>query len=614
MTRLGTDETRRVSPSCSPINKPLVVVRACPVHGYLEPDQLTFFGRGQGGDGYPQIPDAKATTGRTQGIMRNGKTIKMAIRWAVMAGVAIGLSLAASGQTQKEYMAGYLIQPVEKNVDRSFNAGYSMYVPAWPLLRRYPGHRFQTGLPGTWMFAQYDDAPPKDMYSDVEGGLGWWTDTRFPTETPKFLMGGVGPNFSEIANGPGHGAGSWEQPRGVYGVAQLSPWLLFPPDGLNLKQGTCGQLFGYGYLGLPLAEAKSRTNGTKIATGNHCWTLFLNTSNFKGPVAFFTPYFWSHFGLTDSRLVGRLLDTRPVDPNREGQMETQYIPCQVYTDKKGESYARIAPTSFPLDADGKTILVHQDTAYNWHALWDEVSAWFAGGPASKGNVKPQESHVRTFGKGGYATWEIRLPKPDESESKWPLDWASFATPVAFDAQTFGYKWNFADVIRGQSLATLPEYYHLVSTDGFKSAKWAPTSSAMIPAASGLREVKWERPSEGREEPYETPTDPTSCWKTPGPKAGPFTAHLGDGTVVTYSWYRFADQPALLNADLTKAERERMQVRVEKLHRAWPKSHDYLAPPRRGTLASIDPALIVKPPKGMEVGYVPIATRQELEVK
>ena len=56
----------------------------------------------------------------------------------------------------------------------------------------------------------------------------------------------------------------------------------------------------------------------------------------------------------------------------------------------------------------------------------------------------------------------------------------------------------------------------------------------------------------------------------------------------------------------------MQVKVEKLHRAWPKNCDYLLPPTTGKLADIDPALIVKPPKGLEAGYVPIATRQELE--
>ena len=120
------------------------------------------------------------------------------------------LMILTASQAQSEYLAGYLIIPTGEKVDRSFNAGFSMYVAAWPLLNHYPGHRFQTGLPGTWMFAQWDGKAPEKMYSDVEGGLGWWRDTRFPTETPKFIMGGVAPNFSSIANGPAHGWGTWE--------------------------------------------------------------------------------------------------------------------------------------------------------------------------------------------------------------------------------------------------------------------------------------------------------------------------------------------------------------------------------------------------------------------
>lgn len=92
--------------------------------------------------------------------------------------------------------------------------------------------------------------------------------------------------------------------------------------------------------------------------------------------------------------------------------------------------------------------------------------------------------------------------------------------------------------------------------------------------------------------------------------GAVTATLGDGSAVTNCWYRFADQPALLNADLTKEEPEAMQVRVEKLHRACTKDREYLAPPTVGTLAYLDPAQLVQPPKGFEVGYVPIAVRQE----
>jgi hypothetical protein len=67
----------------------------------------------------------------------------------------------------------------------------------------------------------------------------------------------------------------------------------------------------------------------------------------------------------------------------------------------------------------------------------------------------------------------------------------------------------------------------------------------------------------------------------------------------------------LNADLTKEEREEMQRRVELIHRYWTKDREYLPSPTVGKLVDLDPAQIVKPPKGLEVGYVPIAVRQEL---
>jgi hypothetical protein len=37
----------------------------------------------------------------------------------------------------------------------------------------------------------------------------------------------------------------------------------------------------------------------------------------------------------------------------------------------------------------------------------------------------------------------------------------------------------------------------------------------------------------------------------------------------------------------------------------------MVPPGSGTLATLDPALLVTPPKGLKVGYVPIVTRQEV---
>lgn len=526
--------------------------------------------------------------------------------------VALMASLSGSGQPQGPQMtemAGYLIVPHER-VASSYNAGFSMYVAAWPLQKSYPGSDFQSGLFGTWMFPQFEGEGPKNHYTDVEGGLGWWRDTRFATETPKFIMGGVALEFSEWANGPGAGKGrDWNNPTGLYGIAQLSPWVLWPPDGLNLKQGMRGELFGYGYLPLPLTEAKATTAGANVPTGNQSWTLFLNTANFKGPVAFFTPYFWSKASITKPEFAGTFLDTRPSEPNRALQMETQHVPAMVAKDRNGNSYARIAPTHFPGARGKEAPLIHNITAYSKDALWNDVDKWFRGGPAASGLVRGAASSVHVFKGGGYATWKIYVPGGNRDKAP-EVDWASYASPVALNSATYGYRWN-PDLIdpigNPSSLVTLPEYYRLTKAAN-GTERWTVVKASEVPAETGLVSAKFPAPKR-TEDPYVTPGEIDSSWKKPGPAAGPFKRVLGDGSEVTYYWYRFADQPALQNADLSKAEREAIQKRVERIHRTWKRDRNYLPPPTIGNLASIDPAVLVNPPKGLEVGYVPIVTRQ-----
>ena len=235
------------------------------------------------------------------GIVKGMKSLIMNVFFMLMATLAAAQD-SLNKSMRKGNIGGYMITRLEK-VDQSFDAGYSMYAAAWPLVKDYPGRSFQSGLFGTWMHPEHNGPlPVEKLYTDIEGGLGWWRDTEFATATPKFIMGGVQLNFAGWANGPGAGKGrDWSKSKGKYGVAQLSPWLLWPPDGLNLRQGTCGEWFGSGYLPLPLTEPKLVTAGKDVPTGNQCWTLFLNTGNFKGPVAFFTPYFWSEASVdTDS--------------------------------------------------------------------------------------------------------------------------------------------------------------------------------------------------------------------------------------------------------------------------------------------------------------------------
>jgi hypothetical protein len=529
------------------------------------------------------------------------------IAYCLAVAALVGPPASAADPPQKAEMAGYLLVPHSK-AGKEYNGGFSMYVAAWPLLKGYPGQEFQSGLFGTWMFAQHDGPRPENTYSDIEGGLGWWRDTRFATETPKFIMGGVALDFVEWANGPGAGKGrDWNNPKGHYGIAQLSPWVLWPPDGLNLKQGTSGELFGYGYLPLPLTSPKKTTAGKDVPTGNQCWTLFLNTGNFKGPVAFFLPHFWVKPTVDLPALSGMFLDSRPSEPNKAVQMETQYVPAYIGLDATGETYARIAPTLFPVKADGDAPLIHRITAYKKEALWDGVQAWFDGGAEASGRIDAKSAAVHTFDDKGGATWQIYLPNTPRDQ-KAPLAWRSFATATALDETTYGYRWAREAVTNAGGVITLPEFYRLTK-DEKGNEQWVVVSAKDVPAETGLAKVAFPQTRTESPEPYVTPDKMDSSWKKPGPAAGPFEATLGDGSVVTYYWYRFADQPALLNADLTDAEREALQKRVDLLHKHWTKDREYLPPPTVGHLADLDAAVLVTPPQGLEVGYVPIVTRQ-----
>ena len=530
--------------------------------------------------------------------------------------VAWAQQASDGAKIRKGNVGGYMIAQTEK-VDESYNAGYSMYVAAYPLLKEYPGRDFQSGLFGTWMFPQNDKPLPiEKLYTDIEGGLGWWRDTEYATETPKFIMGGVQRDFVGWANGPGAGQErDWNNPKGKYGVAQLSPWVLWPPDGLNLKQGTCGELFGSGYLPLPLTEPKSITAGKDVSSGNQCWTLFLNSGNFKGPVAFFTPYFWTEASVDDPRLNGLFLDQRPSEANKAFQMETQHIQSFEATDSKGQIYARIAPTQYPAGPDGNSDLLHRMMVYNKKALWDKVEAWFKGGDPADGTIDLAGATMQKFKKGVRSNWKLyanNVPKDKLAL----MNITTYMDANVTDTATLRVRWEGAVITHrktnNSSLITLPEYYKLVKTGNDDPGKWIAVAPEEVPAETGLQNVSFSNSEKRTPVAYVTPEEKKSCWKTPGPAAGPFKAKLGDGSTVTYFWYRFADQPALLNADLSVKERDEMQRRVEMLHKNWTKDREYLPSPLIGKLAEIDPALIVTPPKGMEVGYVPIATQQGIE--
>ena len=544
---------------------------------------------------------------------KSAGAVKYLIRSTTRCLSVLGLAAAVAQQAAKaqnlyELKGGGQLNTSVQDAPTNYKAGHSFYSAAWPLMGEYPyaNDNIQSGLYGTWLGPLR--SAPNAQYTTIEGGLGWWRDHNFQTATPKFSMGGVaiGNEYWCWANSPGNGS---DAGNGKYGVAQLSSTLLFPPDGLNLRQGTNGELFGFGCLPLPLTEPKTTTAGQPLPTGNHCWTLFLNSGNFKGPAAFFTPYFWSQISLQHPEWSGETFDSCWGQSNKTFAMETQGIMRSACFDLGPDTYVRSMPIYYPVDETGYSQLLHKLSVYDQDALWNDVGQWLnAAGPAPSGVIKSSSTFV-TGASTVAPVWQMKRG----GTSLGNIDWSGVVSPYAPSSLECGYKWRTDKLpvisTPNGSLVKLPEYYKGSSSPNAAS-QWVPIDKADMPASavSALDGVVFGHPILHEPlVPYDS-NDPV--WSSPGPSSGPSVALLGDGSYVTYYWYRFADQPALQKADMTLAERNRIQGVCEKIHREWKNDRDYLAPPTVGTLADLDPGVIVAPPLGLEYGYVPIAWRQD----
>ena len=488
-----------------------------------------------------------------------------------------------------------------------YGAGMGFYSAVWPLIEG-PIENFQIGLAGTWITPDNSDnkkiplapvgtyardhwperGPTWDgVFQTLEGGLGYWAGNRFPYGPPKFSMNGTPQCYDYEIGSPGWSFfySSQALPDDRLGIAQLSNRLLIPPDGLPFEGHPNGQFLGYAYMALPFTEPVSG----EPPTGDQAWTCFLNAANFKGPIAYYIPETWSKMGKLFNYpfIYGRGLDARPGDMDG-GAMEINTVPCFESRDARGIAYSKLPKLQFPVNSQGRTLLVQDVTYYSKSALFDAFKAWRDEGPACSG---------RFDGKGAWlAPLTTSTPQYDQGGRKINGVNKVFDTKV-FGADVWGLEWYDGTK---DGMGFFPRYFRTVG-QGMEAV-----AQANVPPETELGPQEF-KPA-GRSEAYLSPA--SRAWTRPGPVRGPFKADLADGSTVTYCWYRFVDQPSIQQYAWSEAKKAKLQALVEKIHVAWTIDRDYMAPLRLGTLAALDPALIVTPPKGLEAGYVPIVIRQE----
>ena len=374
------------------------------------------------------------------------------------------------------------------------------------------------------------------------------------------------------------------------GIAQLSNRLLIPPDGLTFASDANGGVFGNAWMALPLVPAQIVDS---TPTGDHSWTLFFNSKTFRGPVAFWLPETWSRLSQTYNTVHRRGLDAR-TGLMGGGAMEINTVPYFRNQNEDGVVYTRLPRIQFPVDRRGRTYFMQDVRLYSRATLYDPARNWFlkrrglAGGFAEAGTFRPK-LRVR----------KLSLRQGPENRLLAGLeDLVETAVFDVGDSQAYGLQWNKRTKHKA---GELPVYWKQ------EDDRMVPTQEDEVPVETALLEQRFAWP---RNFPaYEGPQNSEQDWSIKDSRLGPFTADLSDGSRVTYAWFRFIDQPVLAGTAWTQETRDQLQTIVEMMHRAWPIDGQYLAKPSRGELAELDPAQLVTPPAGFEVGYVPIVLSQ-----
>ena len=481
------------------------------------------------------------------------------------------------------------------------------YSAVWPLIDQ-PIANFQIGLASAWITPDNSDNKDKPLapegtlarkwpergptwasvFQTVEGGLGYWAGNHFRYGPPKFSMNATPQCYDYEIGSPGWSFFYSNQalPDHRLGIAQLSNRLLIPPDALPFQGNPNGEFLGYTWMALPFTDATT----IDPPTGDQSWTCFLSAANFKGPIAYYIPETWSKIGKLFNYpfIYGRGLDAQAGhhgrrchgDQHGAAIRRPRYAGRGLLEDPQAAIPRRRAGPDLP--GPGRDLLLQGRALPTRSRRGGTVVPPHRGDSTERGAWKSSlTTHTTRYDQDG-----MRMAGVEKV----------FDTKV-FEGNVWGLQWFQSDI---SPRGSFPQYYKQIGRER------VAVPAAEVPAETQLQGREFPLARMGA--PYTSPT--TGAWSRPGPRKGPFTAALADGSVVTYSWYRFVDQPSFQQYHWDAAKKAALQAFVEKIHANWPIDRDYMPPPSRGKLVTLDPALIVTPPKGLEAGYVPIVTRQE----
>ncbi len=499
------------------------------------------------------------------------------------------------------YMEANLRTPIPDN----FRSGFGWYSTAWPISPS-PIDNFQLGLSSTWIIpdnrtvdaataqklcsngtVEYlkEAAANSDTYGlyimqSIEGSLGWWRGEQFRTVFPKYMPNVTQNCYSSEIATPGWGFFDGEPTdRANTGLIQISNQMLMPPDGMTLTADDTGPQLGVTWHSLNLPRF-DRAFGSEA--GDNSWTLFMNSTNFKGPLAFVAPQFWVDGSVNTPSQRNLTLDKRP---GNAGGLVSEWgsVPLYKYTGSDGSVSTKIPEIQFPVDSNGNFVISRDFKSYSKNAISSDLGAALSG--TADLPMMPLSNQTDNRILVGSSSQVFQEGKVLENVTQ------TLVAKSLEEGNAYGF-----NVPNKSGMVTLPQY--------FLDSNSARSEIAESDAPKELKKASFSNPLPRSTFVYQYPD-----WWDASPKASEdFTAQLNDGSTAVYRWYKFVDQPALQRFELNESEKSNLQGAVIKMQKDWAKTA-MMSDPSKGSLVTFDSGLLTSPPPGLEYGYVPIVVKQ-----
>ena len=552
--------------------------------------------------------------------------------------------------------------------------GVSQYLRVYRLLDRVPTIG-QFGQWGQWIG---DESHHNGAFNSIEGGL-FVADKMGRSYYPKYMASGATHLYSGDSD-TGGGWGFFERRIScdVLGRITLSNKMMVPPNLIAFDEdqdpysSDGGISVGTAWAALPIIGNEFNAVSPGDSPGLLTWTFVIDSANYSGPLIAYAPQHWNMrmarwnalefladvfnwtVGDTLSDPAGQALVDFVNDEITEVQLISQIRNESWYQEwwadpnkTHGVSPARrYLPTGiemppvplFAIEESGKTFI---------KAYPPQIPNSF--------DQEPIAQNIQTFDAKVIAAFKETF-KSDSGAAAWEQSFDNLGIPMHVERNEntgplinfFGLEEVGEDYYDGSSLdfnipllaatkngetsivvdwsstpeedRTLSTYYEVVGE------KIVPVTGAEVPEK--LRRLEYgnlENPTnlQNHQDEIELSADDsfnTDCWVCEDPNGCDEQINettLDDGSVISYRWYRFVDQPVFWNMKrehpefYTDAYLSDLQATIETMHTQWDGTVNLLERPANKNqfhLAEIDHGLLVEPPTGKEVGWVPIVTQ------